>query len=187
MNDEQIIQEVLDGDIEAFRWIVERHEHSIFGFVREMVRNLSDVEDIAQDVFLAAFKNLSSFDGRRAKFSTWLLTIAHNRCCNHLKRRRPQSGEMTDVICSLASPDAEAAQREMWKQLDEVLDKMTIEQRTAFVLSEIQRIPLAEIAAMEGIPLGTVKSRISRAKDHLKRALSAMYPIEENPIETRRP
>jgi RNA polymerase sigma-70 factor, ECF subfamily len=187
MNDEQIIEQVLDGDIEAFRWLVERHEHSVFGFIREMVRNLSDVEDLAQDVFLAAFKNLSSFDGRRAKFSTWLLTIAHNRCCNHLKRRRPNSGEMTDAMCSLASPDTEAAQREMWKQLDEALDKMTIEQRTAFVLSEIQQLPLAEIAAMEGIPLGTVKSRISRAKEHLKRALSDMHLIEMNRIATHHP
>jgi len=178
MNDEQIIERVLVGDTEAYRLLVERHERSVFGFVHGMVRNMSDVEDLAQEVFIAAFKNLGSFDARRAKFSTWLLTIAHNRCCNHLKRRSVKSGEMSDVMCGAASPDAAAANRETRNRLDEALNSMSIEQRTAFILAEIQQIPLAEIAAMEGIPLGTVKSRLSRAKERLRRELKDLQLVK---------
>ncbi len=187
MNDEQIIEQVLVGNIQAYRLLVERHERSVFGFVHGMVRNVSDVEDLAQEVFLAAFKNLRSFDARRAKFSTWLLTIAHNRCCNHLKRRSPKSSDMNDVMSGVASPETAAANRETWDRLDEALNNMSIEQRTAFILAEIQQIPLAEIAAIEGIPLGTVKSRISRAKDRLRRELKDLRSVETDQIGCLQP
>ena len=182
MNDDEIIEQVLVGDIEAYRLLVERHERCVYGFVHGMVRNMSDVEDLAQEVFMAAFKNLRSFDTRRAKFSTWLLTIAHNRCCNHLKRRSPQSGEMNNVVSGAASPDTSALNRETRDRLDEALNKMSIEQRTAFILSEIQQLPLAEIAAMEGIPLGTVKSRISRAKERLRLELQDLQSVATDAI-----
>ncbi len=178
MNDEQIIERVLRGDADAYRLLVERHERSVFGFVHGMVRNVSDVEDLAQEVFMAAFKNLGSFDARRAKFSTWLLTIAHNRCCNHLKRRSQRSSDMNEVMSGLPSPDKATANRETWDRLDEALNNMSIEQRTAFILAEIQQIPVAEIAAMEGLPLGTVKSRISRAKERLRRELKDLESAE---------
>jgi RNA polymerase sigma-70 factor, ECF subfamily len=187
MNDEQIIERVLAGDTEAYRLLVERHERSVFGFVHGMVSNLSDVEDLAQEAFIAAFKNLSSFDARRAKFSTWLLTIAHNRCCNHLKRRSPKPSDMNDVMCGVASPETAATNRETLDRLDEALSNMTIEQRTAFVLAEIQQIPLAEIAAIEGIPVGTVKSRISRAKERLRRELKDLQSVEQDQTENQQP
>lgn len=179
MNDEQIIARVLTGDADAYRDLVEKHERSVFGFVKGLVRNESDVEDLAQEVFVAAFKHLPTFDARRAKFSTWLLTIAHNRCCNHLKRRSLAiTGEMGDPTCGSPSPDAVASNHETWHRLDDALDRLPIEQRTAFVLAEVQEISLADIAAIEGVPLGTVKSRISRAKERLRQALKDLQPVE---------
>jgi RNA polymerase sigma-70 factor, ECF subfamily len=177
-DDEQIIARVLAGDAEAYRCLVERHERSVFGFVKELVRNMSDVEDLAQEVFVAAFTHLASFDGRRAKFSTWLLTIARNRCCNHLKKRLLPTGEMADMASRVPPPDRVAANRETWNQLDDALDKLPLEQRTAFVLAEIQELPLAEIAVIEGVPLGTVKSRVSRAKERLRQSLKDLQPVE---------
>lgn len=187
MNDEQIIEQVLVGDIEAYRVLVERHEHSVFGFLHGMLQNASDVEDLAQEVFMAAFKHLSFFDARRAKFSTWLLTIAHNRCCNHLKRRLPNFIDMNDLTSGETSPDVAASNRETWDRLDIALNNMPLEQRTAFVLAEIQQLPLAEIAAVEGIPLGTVKSRISRAKERLKRELKDLQSVCSDPIGYQQP
>ena len=139
---------------------------------------------MSQEVFVAAFVHLDSFDVRRAKFLTWLLTIAHNRCCNRLKRRTVEPLETDSLICEVASPDQVASNREVWRRLDEELERLPIEQRTAFVLAEVQEIPLAEIAVIEGVPLGTVKSRVSRAKEKLRRVLKDLQPDEET-IEGR--
>ncbi|MBC8117040.1 MAG: sigma-70 family RNA polymerase sigma factor [Candidatus Saccharimonas sp.] len=177
-DDEQIIARVLSGDADAYRCLVEKHERSVFGFVKGLVRNESDVEDLAQEVFVAAFTHLASFDVRRAKFSTWLLTIAHNRCCNHLKRRSLATTEMGDMASGVPQPDTVASNRETWSRLDDALDRLPIEQRTAFVLAEVQEVPLAEIAVIEGIPLGTVKSRISRAKERLRETLKDLEPAD---------
>lgn len=177
-DDEQIIARVLSGDADAYRCLVEKHERSVFGFVKGLVRNESDVEDLAQEVFVAAFTHLASFDVHRAKFSTWLLTIAHNRCCNHLKRRSLATTEMGDMASGAPQPDTVVSNRETWSRFDDALDRLPIEQRTAFVLAEVQEISLAEIAVIEGVPLGTVKSRISRAKERLRETLKDLQPVE---------
>lgn len=182
--DEQVISHVLAGDTEAYRLLVSRHECLVFGFVQNLVRNSADVEDIAQEVFVAAFTHLDSFDPKRAKFSTWLLTIARNRCCNFLKRRSRTTAELGDPVCNAASPAMDMVDGETWSRLDAALDRLSIEQRAAFVLAEIQELPLAEIAAIEGVPLGTVKSRLSRAKENLRRELRDWQPVEADPART---
>ena len=182
-DDEQIIARVLSGDADAYRCLVEKYERSVFGFASGLVRNVTDVEDLAQEVFVAAITHLASFDVRRARFSTWLLTIAHNRCCNHLKKRSLASSGMGDLTSGAPSPDTVASNRETWDRLDEALGRLPIEQRTAFVLAEIQEIPLAEIAAIAGVPLGTVKSRVSRAKERLRRELKEFQPVESDQPE----
>ena len=183
-DDEQVISQVLAGDTEAYRLLVSRHECLVFGFVHNLVRNESDVEDIAQEVFVAAFTHLDSFDPKRAKFSTWLLTIAHNRCCNFLKRRPLPTGDVGELVSDALPPETEAVARETWTRLDAALDRLSIEQRAAFVLAEIQELPLAEIAVIEGVPLGTVKSRLSRAKENLRRELRDWQPVEADPART---
>lgn len=183
-DDERIISQVLAGDTQAFRLLVSRHERVVFGFVTNLVRNLADAEDISQEVFVAAFTHLDSFDPKRAKFSTWLLTIARNRCCNFLKRRSRTTVELGELVCDAASPEMEATDRETWSRLDAALDQLSLEQRSAFVLAEIQEMPLAEIAAIEGVPVGTVKSRLSRAKENLRRELKDLQPCEADPART---
>ena len=83
-----LIERVLAGDADSFRELVERHQRRVYGFVRNLVRHALDAEDIVQEVFVAAFRKLNSFDAERSQFSTWLLTIARNRCLNHLKRHQ---------------------------------------------------------------------------------------------------
>ncbi|MEI8379597.1 MAG: sigma-70 family RNA polymerase sigma factor [Planctomycetota bacterium] len=176
MNDEQIIERVLKGEADAYQWLVARYQGSVFGFVKGLIHNMSDVEDLAQEVFVAAYMHLDTFDVRRARFGTWLLTIARNRCCNHLKRRREPVSELSEFTSGTTPPDLDAANRETWYRLDQALMHLTIEQRTAFILAEIQEIPLAEVAVIEGIPMGTVKSRLSRAKERLRRELKDLQP-----------
>jgi RNA polymerase sigma-70 factor (ECF subfamily) len=165
--DQQAIAHVLAGAGDAFRGLVERHQHLVWTFAWNMLRNDADAEDLVQEVFVAAFRNLGTFDAARARFSTWLLTIARNRCCTLLKARVPAvaSDELPD---SDASPESAVVDSELWQQLDAALARLPIEQRSAFVLAEIQELPYSEIAAVEGIEIGTVKSRVSRAKARLR-------------------
>src|SRR5438876_11377603 len=118
MNDLQVIQRVLTGDVDSFRCLVERYQRPLFSLIRNLTPAGSDHEDIAQDVFLTVFRNLAMFDADRAAFSTWLFTIARNRCLNERSRRRPVArGELPEGIDTRA-PDQEAAEAELFRQFD---------------------------------------------------------------------
>lgn len=172
MDDEhQIIEQVLAGDTNAFRQLVESYQTLVFQFARNMMRNVEDAEDLTQDVFVTAFEKLHTFDATRAKLATWLLTIARNRCWNQLKRRRTQTAIDVDSLDHGPLPEEAAARNETWRRLNDALDRLPIEQRTAFVLAEIQELPHAEVAMIEKIALGTVKSRVSRARERLRQTL----------------
>jgi RNA polymerase sigma-70 factor (ECF subfamily) len=182
--DQAAIARVLSGATDAFRVLVERHQRLVWTFCRNLLRNAADADDVCQDVFTAAFVKLATFDARRAKFSTWLLTIAHNRCCNVLQARSEYAVVDGEVPGDDQRPESDLVQREVWQELDRALAQLPLEQRTAFVLAEIQELPYAEIAVIEGVELGTVKSRVSRAKDKLRHVLRAWQP--ENREHSRR-
>lgn len=173
-----LIERVLAGDLETFRELVERHQRRVFGFVRNLVRHAPDAEDLVQEVFVAAFRKLDSFDAERSQFSTWLLTIARNQCLNHLKRSSLPTVFRSefDVEARTAQPMDAVLSCELHARLDAALDLLSLEQRTAFVLAEIQELPYAEIAIIEEVELGTIKSRVSRAKQRLREVLSDLDP-----------
>jgi RNA polymerase sigma-70 factor (ECF subfamily) len=168
--DLEVIRRILAGDTEAFRLLVVRYQRPLFGFIRNLVPG-PDGEDIAQDVFLAAFANLASFDPSRAGFSTWLFTIARNRCLAALKKRRPVLCARLPERADSRTPDVEASEEEWFRRLDDALEQLPVEQRTAFVLAELQGLAHDEIARMEGVSVGTVKSRLSRAREKLRALL----------------
>jgi len=166
-----VIRRILAGEVEPFRSLVERYQKPLFALIRNLTPTTADREALAQDVFLAAFRALRSFDPRKAAFSTWLFTIARNRCRNEAARRRPVfPGELPEAI-DPRSPDRDAQQADWFRQLDAALDALPFEQRSAFVLAEIQGLSYEEVSRIEGVHLGTVKSRISRARDKLRALL----------------
>jgi RNA polymerase sigma-70 factor (ECF subfamily) len=169
MNDDgEVVRRVLAGDRESFRILVDRYQGRLCCLIRNLTTDAHDWEDIAQDAFLAAYVHLRSFDPERASFSTWLFTIARNKSVNAWKKRRPVTGESGPEHADLRTPEAEAVGAELYRQLDAGLASLPIEQKAAFVLAEIQELPLDEIARIEGVKLGTIKSRLSRAKEKLR-------------------
>jgi RNA polymerase sigma-70 factor (ECF subfamily) len=174
--DRTIIERVLSGNVDAFRELVERYQRRVFLFVRNMVRHRSDAEDLVQEVFVAAFRKLDSFDAERARFSTWLLTIARNRSLNHLQRSSVATTFEFDIAAAQGQPEDAMSNHEIRGQLDAALARLPLDQRTAFVLAEIQELPYAEIALIEEVELGTIKSRVSRAKLRLRELLSDFDP-----------
>jgi len=170
-DDLQAIQRVLAGDVESFGDLVRRYQKPVFGLVRNLIPDAGDAEDIAQDVFLAAYTHLGAFDPRRAAFATWLFTIARNRCLAALKKRRPRPVRDVPEAVDRRTPDADAAAGELWRRLDAALAELPLEQKTAFVLAEIQGLSHEEVARIEGVRIGTVKSRLSRAREKLRSLL----------------
>jgi RNA polymerase sigma-70 factor, ECF subfamily len=173
IEDRELVSRVLAGRMGDFRVLVERHQQSIFRFASGLLGNREEAEDVTQEAFLSAFANLSRYDSSRAAFSTWLFTIARNRCINLLKHSRPIALDELDSIANVTQTDPIVSQ-ELSQQLDCALAELPVEQRSAFVLAEIEELPYAEIARIERTSLGTVKSRIHRAKQRLQ---SLLEPI----------
>lgn len=179
IEDRELVSRVVSGQTNDFSSLVDRHQQAVFRFALGMLGNREEAQDIAQEAFLAAFVNLSSYDSSRAAFSTWLYTITRNRCINFLKRTRPVALDRPNAIqATTKDPIVEQElKREFWKQLDRALAALPVEQRSAFVLAEIEELPYAEIARIENTSLGTVKSRIHRAKQRLQ---SLLEPVRES-------
>ncbi len=178
MNEDQdLIRRVLDGDAESFRPLVLRYERPLYRLICNLVPDAHDGEDIAQDVFLTAFRRLASYDPVQGAFSTWLLTIARNKCLNALKKRRPVLLQQLPETPAPSCPDTELSEAEWFNRLDKALDALPFAQKTVFVLAEIEELSLDEIARTEDVPVGTVKSRLSRAKEKLRSSLR----LEEQP------
>lgn len=173
--DETILARIRSGERAAFGELIERHQEAVFRVVRNLLPRAADCDDVAQDVFLAAYARLASFDPARASFRTWLLTIARNRCLNSLEKRRPL---LTDFAApsshpaDLRSPEDGLERAELFRRLDEALGALPFEQRTAFVLAELEGLSLEEVGRIEGVPVGTVKSRLGRAREKLRLALA---------------
>lgn len=181
MDDERSIAQVLGGDRDAFRELVERYRRPLVGLIRSIVGQNGEVDDIAQETFLAAYRHLDSYDARRGAFATWLLTIARRQCLNALERRRLSVGEPPREPLDSRTPADYASANELMTALDDGLVELPEAQRSAFVLSEIHELPHAEIAAIEGIEVGTVKSRLARAKERLRSILARWQAADAAP------
>lgn len=177
------------GSREAFRILVECYEGLVYQFLRNMVGRTADAEDLTQDVFLAAFRARATYDPRRGALSTWLLTIARNLCLNAARRPVSTWPGALEIPARDVAPDAAAIRNEIWAALDAALETLPRDQRAAFVLAEIQGLPLAEIARIEGVELGTVKSRVGRARERLRHILLQFHPASSSPcpVTSRRP
>ncbi len=167
----EIIRQVLEGDIESFRLIVEIYERPVVRMIRNLINNRESCEDIAQDVFFTAYRKLASFDPARSNFSTWLFTIARNKSINAMKKKRPVSMSELPHNSDAHNPSDGLAKREFFDTLDSGLEALPSTQKRAFVLAVFEDLSYEVIAQIEGVRTGTIKSRINRAKKKLAKAL----------------
>ncbi len=165
--DRDVIRKVLGGQSEAFETLVRRHQAPLFAFIGKFLPQSTDREDIAQEAFLRAFLNLSTWDNAKGTFAAWLIRIARNGALNALKKMRPVT------LADFPEPATErASEPEAYVALDRALLRLPVDQRSAFLLVEVHGFTCAEAAEIEGVPPGTVKSRMSRAREKLRAALS---------------
>jgi RNA polymerase sigma-70 factor, ECF subfamily len=169
VNDEaEVIRRVVGGETEAFCLLVDRYQRPVLALAGGLLGNAEAAADVGQDVFLAAYERLGSFDATRSSFITWLLTIARNKCLNALKKKVPACPGTLLERPLVRTPEDELFEKEAFARLDLALALLPVEQRTAFVLAEFEGLSHEEISQIEGVAAGTIRSRLSRAKAELR-------------------
>jgi RNA polymerase sigma-70 factor (ECF subfamily) len=184
--DTSLVQETLAGNQLSFQLLVERYQERIFGLVRHYARSAVEVEDIVQDTFIKAYRKLETFQ-HQSSFSTWLHRIAVNTALDFLKRsgRNPvHSVEDPEVVgnpateggMSIAAPESGLEREEIARITREVLDELPEIFRTVLVLREFEDMAYQEMADLLGISIGTVESRLFRARARFKSVLVRLHP-----------
>lgn len=180
-----LIQKAQAGDMKAAEALFRRYHGPIHQLVYRMLRGAPETEDLVQDVFLKAFRAIAGFKGN-SSFKTWIYQIATNTCLNHLAKasqRYPHDsldqavGEETDMTlgdrlaATGATPEEAVTASEVYQRVEEAVGKLSPEFRSVLVLRDIQDLSYEEVAETLGINLGTVKSRLARARKQVQRWL----------------
>jgi len=182
------------GDPEAFARLVRLHEGMVVSLAARLLGEVEEARDVAQEVFLQVYKRLSAFEGR-SSLRTWIYRIAVNQCYNRRRfwhrRRRDRERPLDDAIVAPAlpgtggqgaSPYEETLRRELARRVQAALLELRFEHRSVLVLREVEGLTCEEVAAALGVPEGTVKSRLSRAREAMRRKLAGL--IEEEGVRS---
>ena len=176
LSDQELMRIVQAGDFSPASEIYDRYSARIYNFTYRFLRNSEAAEDATQEVFVKMLKHASQFHGD-AKLSTWLFSITANWCRDYLRKADNKAKEADDVLITLPAPAELSPERNLERRQDEervrkALTALTPEQREAILLSRYQGLSYAEIAQISGCSEGAVKTRVFRAMEVLKKALS---------------
>jgi RNA polymerase sigma factor (sigma-70 family) len=180
------IEKILAGDKEACQSLVEEYQRLVSHIVFRMVSNQADREDICQDVFLKVYQNLKEFRSE-SKISTWVAKIAYNTCINYLEKKRlllwddvPSQAQTPRSFPERGDrPDCFTEEKELTIHLHREIEKLPVHFRTILTLYHLDGMSYNEIGKITGMPEGTVKSYLFRARRLLKERLSAKYQPED--------
>ncbi|MFP4027453.1 MAG: sigma-70 family RNA polymerase sigma factor [Candidatus Brocadiia bacterium] len=179
-SDGELVRRACDGELEAFGLLVRRHQDYIFNSVFHMVGDRQDAEDLAQEVFMKAYRGLSGFQ-HEARFSTWIYGIMLNCVRSHWRRRgrrlNPMSldaggddedSSMPDPPADEDGPPEQLARKERVQMVREAIAKLPVDLKEVVTLRDLQGLSYRELSEVLEVPLGTVKSRLARARGKLK-------------------
>jgi len=170
-----LISTIRSNEPWRFDELVSSHQGKLFGFLLGMMRNRQDAEEITQEAFLSAYRNLSRFEGR-SSFYTWLRRIAYNLAID--LQRRHRTAEKADphwiaqsISESNNGPDASLMDDEIHSIVRKALDRIGEDARSIILMRDIQSLDYGEIAEILEVPIGTVRSRLHRARNELRTLL----------------
>ncbi len=185
-DDKTLAIQAAKGRERAFRELLRRFERPVFSLIYRMVRDRELAEDLSQETFIRAFNAIGSYNPAY-KFSSWIFKIAHNLTIDHIRRKRvptisiegspdavtPDEQARTRVVLESTeeSPDSHVENLELGGQLESAIGKLRPEYRTATLLRHVEGYSYKEIAEIMGVPLGTVKTYIHRARHELMEIL----------------
>ena len=177
-----VVKKVLAGDVNAFELLVTDNQKSVYNLAYKMMKNESDALDISQEVFLKAYTNLKHFRGD-SRFSVWLYRLAYNACIDATRKSKAalnMSLTVTDEDSNTTEmeltdtrplPERELERRETQREVQEAINQLPEDQRKIIVMREFSDMPYEDIAQALDISVGTVKSRLSRARKSLAKIL----------------
>jgi RNA polymerase sigma-70 factor (ECF subfamily) len=179
-----LLRRLRDRDERAFRELLETHRDRVYNITFRMLGNRAEAEDVAQEVFITVFKTIDTFR-EESKFSTWLYRVAVNHCKNRIKylaRRHDRDRDELDETTSNGvngsigaplptAPDLALAGAQMEKLLQEAIAGLDEDHRVVVVLRDVEDLSIEEICDITGVPDGTVKSRLHRARLVLRKKL----------------
>ncbi len=187
LSDQEVIARALQGRETAYRELIDRYQKPVFSLVYRLVRDRELAEDLAQETFIKVLNALDRYDPRY-KFSSWIFKIAHNTALDQLRKKElatlsldgsPHATDAEEVdatvltaIASDETPEDYAANRELGTVLERAIATLRPEYRTAIILWHVEGRPYDEIAEIMGVPLGTVKTYIHRARGELRQKLA---------------
>ena len=190
--DQQLVERAQRGDKRAFELLVMKYQRKLGRLLSRMVRDPGEVEDVTQEAFIKAYRALPNFRGESA-FYTWLYRIAINTAKNYLValgRRAPTSTEFDHEeaesfedavgLRDAATPEGELLGREIAQTVNKAMDALPEDLRTAISLREIEGLSYEEIANVMNCPIGTVRSRIFRAREAIAADLRPLLGTDEN-------
>ncbi len=190
LSDEELMRQLQEGVEAAFNLLVERYRERLASYLYHFLHDDALTEDLLQETFLRVFRNRHSYEPI-AKFSTWLYTIAGNLARSEYRRRKRhrthsiysqgEDGEYEMPIpTENLAPDRFAERGIHSRRIHEALDRLSDDFREVIVLRDIQNLSYEEITEITGLPMGTVKSRINRARTKLQDMLKDVYVAEED-------
>jgi len=179
-----LLRRLRDRDERAFRELIEAHRDRVYNITLRMLNNRAEAEDVAQEVFITVFKTIDSFR-EESKFSTWLFRVTVNHCKNRIKylsrRHDRDHNELDDATAGPvngaisgpvpAAPDIALEGAQMERLLQEAIANLDEEHREVVVLRDVEDLSIEEICEITGLPDGTVKSRLHRARLALRKKL----------------
>lgn len=187
--DGDLVERILGGDELAFSEMVLKYRNRVMRVAARMLGNRDEAEDLAQDVFVKVYYSLKSFKGE-ALFSTWLYRITVNSCLNHRKRRKPEAeiDEGRDRGESIladtdSNPQALLEEKEVKLLLEKAIQALPQEQRIVLILRDIEGLSYEAIAGSLELELGTVRSRLHRARLEVQASMKKVFSLGEQRSE----
>lgn len=180
------------GDRAAFDELVVRHQDRVYNMSLRMLGNREDALDVAQEIFLTVYKSLANFEAK-ARFSTWLYRVTVNRCRDELRRRstvkhtRPRSLDARvnadderglEPEAAVATPHESAVAKETHELVTAAIDGLPDESKEVLLLRDVEDLSYEEIAEVVEIPVGTVRSRLNRARTLLRERVRPILEVE---------
>ncbi|RXE48087.1 RNA polymerase sigma factor RpoE [Chromohalobacter israelensis] len=183
--DHQLVERAQKGDTRAFDLLVKKYQHKIIGLIGRYVHDPAEVQDVAQEAFIKAYRALGKFRSESA-FYTWMYRIAINTAKNHLvsRGRRPPGSDMDIVdaevldhsgrLSDIDTPEAALQRDQLEAVVFEVIENLPEDLRTAITLREMDGLAYEDIANIMQCPVGTVRSRIFRAREAVDKAIAPL-------------
>jgi RNA polymerase sigma-70 factor (ECF subfamily) len=189
MNEQALITDAQGGNLDAFNTLILHYQDGVFNTALRILGDEDQAADASQEAFISAFKSISSFRG--GSFKAWLMRTVTNACYDELRRqkRRPTTplepdtddGDEMDSPRWLADPNMTPAQQaeadEVEHAIQHCLDNLPLEFKTVVVMADIQGMDYTEVAAAIRVPLGTIKSRLARARLRLRECLQGFAEL----------